>query len=212
MKKLFCIIFLLSPFFSLAQDLKPRKEFALPLHPWTALGQSVYVQYEQYIKPQQSFTIMAGYKGSDFLNFYFNKGNYSGQRIAYGHRFYAKPQEQWLNLYTEGKVMLEHGKLTLPSAFNVTDSLKTSGFTLSPELLAGFKATILQRVVVSFNMGLRYRMNNLNTQKLTFNPNYWEYDDWDNQSKDTAENRAYITNFNKGLRPSINLNFGFLFR
>ncbi|SOE21999.1 hypothetical protein SAMN06298216_2446 [Spirosomataceae bacterium TFI 002] len=212
MKKLFCLLILLSPLFSIAQDLKPRKEFALPLNPWTMLGQSFYVQYEQYTKPQQSFTLMAGYKGTDFFNFYFNRGNYNGHRIAYGQRFYAKPQDRWMNLYAEGKIMLEHGKLTLPSIFNVTDSLETRGFTITPELLVGFKATILQRVVMSFNMGIRYRFNNLNTQKLTFNPEYWKYDDWDNDNLDPAKNRAYITNFNKGLSPSINLNFGFLLR
>lgn len=212
MKIPFLLTLLISPIFSNAQQLKTRKEITLPLHPWTALGTSYYVQYEQYNKPKQSFTIMAGYKGTDFLTFFFNQGAYQGQRFAYGRRYYARTQDKWLNFYGEGKLMIEHGRLTLPERFNIKDSLQTSGFTLSPELLAGFKTTILKRTSVSFNLGMRYRINNLNTQKLTYNPEYWKYDDWDNGNAEPAINRSHITNFNKGIRPSINFNIGFVFR
>lgn len=212
MRRLRILLLLAIPFISKAQEQRARKEFTMPLHPWTLIGASYYVQYEHYTSAKRSYTLSAGYKGSDFLTFYFNKGEYSGQRLALGRRFYSKPQERWLNLFTEGKLMIEHGKLNLPALYGTTDSLRASGFTFTPELLGGFKTTILQRVVVTLNVGLRYRINTLNTDKLTYNPKYWEYDDWDNQSLDPEVNRAYITNFNKDFRPSVNLNFGFLFR
>lgn len=190
-----------------------RHEVSLPLHPWTLLSGSAFAQYERYVTPHRSWVFTGGARLTPLLYFFFNPGNYRGLRADVGHRWHLHSGVSWLQLFAGLNVSVEAGRLRLPGRYGVTvptDSLRVSGVALGPEVNAGLKFTIAKCVTLTPMLGWRYYVNSLDTDRLTQNPAFWAYDDWDHTSQDWRQNRGYLNGFLRGRYPVISFNIGYV--
>ena len=189
-----------------------RHEISAPLHPWTLLSGSGFAQYERYATEHRSWVFTGGARLTPLLYFFFNPGTYRGVRADVGHRWHLRTEASWLQLFAGLNVSVEAGRLTLPAHYRVavpTDSLRVSGVALGPEVNAGLKITLAKRITLTPMLGWRYYFNTLNTDRLTQNPAYWAYDDWDYNSPDWRQNRSYLNGFLRGHYPVISFNIGY---
>ncbi len=189
-----------------------RHEINAPLHPWTLLSGSVFAQYECYATPHRSWVFTGGARLTPLVYFFFNPGNYGGIRADAGHRWYLSSGVSWLQLFGGLNASVEVGRLRIPGRCGVNvpqDSLRVSGVALGPEVNAGLKFTIAKRLTLTPMLGWRYYFNTLNTNRLTQNPQFWAYDDWDHNSQDWRQNRSYLNGFLRGHYPIISFTIGY---
>ncbi len=189
-----------------------RHEINAPLHPWTLLSGSGFAQYERYATEHRSWVFTGGARLTPLLYFFFNPGTYRGARADVGHRWYLRTGASWLQLFAGLNVSVEAGRLALPAHYRVVipaDSLRMSGVALGPEVNAGLKITLAKRITLTPMLGWRYYLSTLNTDRLTQNPTYWAYDDWNHNSLDWRQNRSYLNGFLRGHYPVISFNIGY---
>lgn len=214
MKKILLLLTCISSL-CFGQNKKGQKEIAIPLHPWLALSQSYYVDFEHFKSPKKSTTFRAGYQGDNFMVSWFTKISTKGIRADVGQRWYLKGEtSKVFRFYAGINATVEHTRLQLKPGFKVPiDSLQTQGLSFAPEVNAGLKIVILKRLTVTPSLGFRYYFNTLNTNKLTKNQQYWAYDDWDNGQLTWQENRKSVElqHFRKGFVPIPYLHFGWVF-
>ncbi|MEQ8530934.1 MAG: hypothetical protein RIB86_03735, partial [Imperialibacter sp.] len=79
------------------------------------------------------------------------------------------------------------------------------------EINFGAKITMFKRVTLTTLVGYRHYFNTFNTDKITSNPSYWRYNDWDNNHQSWEENSEYVENFRKGRYPVVQINVGYVF-
>ncbi|MBK6976570.1 MAG: hypothetical protein IPH28_05215 [Cytophagaceae bacterium] len=215
MKRILLLLFLISNL-SFAQNKKGQNEIALPLHPWLALSQSLYVDFEHFKSPKRSTTFRAGYQGDNLLFMMWSKMQFNGIRADYGQRWYLKGETSKVFRFFAGvNGTLEYSKMSLrDDGFGIArDSMQTKGLSFAPEINAGLKIVALKHFTITGSMGFRYYFNTMNTDKLTKNPSYWAYNDWDNMQPTWQENRREVElrNFRKGFMPVPYLHFGWIF-
>jgi Protein of unknown function (DUF3575) len=197
------------------QNKKGQFEFALPLHPWIALTSSYYAQLEYHNNETRSTTAVIGYQGTPFVISYFSKvDKLKGFRADIGQRWYLKGKKsKYVRAFAGVNLSAEYSKYKLKTGLKVPlDSLNTSGFSFGPELNAGIKFVILKRITIAPSLGLRYYVNTHNSKKITQNPLYWQYDDWDNGKLKWEDNRDTIDRYRKGLLPIPYLNIGLVLK
>lgn len=215
MKRILLLLFLISNL-TFAQNKKGQNEIALPLHPWVALTGSYYGDFEHFHSPKRSTIFRVGYQGDCFLITFFSKIRNKGYRADIGQRWYLKGETSKIfRFYAGVNATFEHTTLNLKdNGFNFPkDSVQAKGLSFAPEINAGLKIVALQHFTITGSMGFRYYFNTMNTDKLTKNPNYWAYNDWDNMKPTWQENRREVElrNFRKGFMPVPYLHFGWIF-
>lgn len=199
-----------------AQNQKGQNEIALPLHPWLPITGSYYGDVEHFHSPKRSTVIRVGYQGESFLISYFSKISTKGFRADIGQRWYLKGETSKIfRFYAGVNATFEHTILNLKdNGFNFPkDSLQAKGLSFAPEINAGLKIVILKSFTITPSLGFRYYFNTINTNKLTKNPEYWAYDDWDNMQPTWQENRREVElrHFRKGFLPVPYLHLGWIF-
>lgn len=212
------ILLLLLCFQNLAfsQNKKGQNEISLPLHPWIAITQSLYVDYEHFKSPKKSSTFRVGYQGDNMLVSWFSNISTKGIRADFGQRWYLKGEtSKVFRFYVGVNATLEHTTINLKdNGFNFPkDSIQTKGFSFAPEVNAGLKIVILKSFTISPSLGLRYYFNNINTDNLIKNPTYWTSNNWDPEKPIWQEKRnaVELQNFRKGILPVPYLHFGWIF-
>jgi hypothetical protein len=211
MKKIFLLFFV--SHFALAQNRKGQFEITAPLNPWTLLTSSYFLQGEYNNSKIRSTTATLGYQGTAFYFSYFSKvKKMTGYRADIGQRWYLSNKiDKYVRPFGGINLSAEYSNYSLKSGFNVPeDSLNTKGLSIGPEINAGVKFVILKRLTITPALGLRYYVNTHKSQKITQNPSYWAYDDWDNGSLTWQDNRRTIESFRKGFLPIPYLNLGFV--
>ncbi len=208
---------LLSQISVFAQNQKGRKEFSLPLHPWILLTGTYYLQYEQFHNPTRSTTATIGYNNTGIL-FMWSKVNYQGYRGDIGQRWYLRGSKaKYVRPFAGVNATFEYSNLKLQKDYSgivPSDSLQAKGFSFAPEINAGIKFVAFKKITFTSSLGLRYYVNTINENKLTNNPQYWAYNDWDNPNPDWRINRqnATLNGYRKGFLPIPYINFGFVLR
>lgn len=214
MKKILLLLTCVSSL-SFAQNKKGQNEIALPLHPWLFITESYYADFEHFKSPKKSTTFRVGYQGNNFLLSYFSKISTKGIRADVGQRWYLKGEtSKVFRFYAGINTTVEHTRIQLKPGFQVPkDSLQSRGLSFAPEINAGLKIVILQCFTITPSLGFRYYFNTMNTNKLTKNPQYWAYNDWENGQPTWQENRKSVElqHFRKGLLPVPYLHFGWIF-
>lgn len=206
------LLFACMSFFANGQEAYQRIEIAAPLHPFVRTFENYYLQSELYVTPKRSWIATAGYKGGELWELFFRNGNYKGYRLDLGHRFYMPTEFRWMQAFATANLNLEAGKLAIrEGAFVPTDSLQMKGVMIGPEINFGAKITMFKRVTLTTLVGYRHYFNTFNTDKITSNPSYWRYNDWDNNHQSWEENREYVDNFRKGRYPVVQINVGYVF-
>lgn len=201
---------------SFAQNKKGQNEIALPLHPWIALTGSYYGEFERFHSPLRSSTFKLGYQGNNFLQFLWSNIDFKGVRADYGQRWYLKGEtSKVFRFFTGINATVEYSKLNLKDrGFGIArDSMQTAGLSFAPEINAGLKVVVLKHLTVTGSLGGRYYINTIDTKKLTYNRNYWAYNDWDNMKPTWQENRKSVElqHFRKGFLPVPYLHLGWVF-
>lgn len=214
-KFLFSAIFLFG-LKSYSQPVFKKNEILLPLQPYTFLAGSKYVQYERFQTSKRSFVFTVGHQSDSFIYHYFTRmQDFSGFRADIGRRwYYFKNESAIFRSYFSVNAMFEKSSFKLDTYLNVpSDSLNAKGFTVAPEINAGFKLILFKRITINPMLGLRYYFNTYYTNKITKNERYWAYDDWDNGNPIWQENRkvAELRGFRKGLAIIPYFNFGYRF-
>jgi hypothetical protein len=218
MKKL--LLFSLISLFQIsvfAQNQKGRKEIAIPLHPWILLTGTYYIQYEQFHNPTRSTTVNLGYNGNNILFFMWSKAQYNAVRADIGQRWYLRGEKaKYIRPFAGVNATFEYTNLTLRQDYLKipSDSLSAKGLSFAPEINAGIKFVAFKRITFTPSIGLRYYVNTINEDKLTKNPSYWAYDDWDNQNPNWEINRrnAVQSGYRNGFLPIPYINFGFVLK
>lgn len=210
------LLLLITQGLSFAQNKKGQSEIALPLHPWIAITGSYYGEFEHFHSPKKSTTFRAGYQGESFLISYFSKIHVKGFRGDIGQRWYLKGEtSKVFRFYAGINATVEQTTLNLnDDGYNFPkDSIQAKGISFAPEINAGLKIVILKHLTITPSLGFRYYFNTMNTDKLTKNPAYWAYNDWDNMKPTWQENRKSVElqHFRKGFVPVPYLHFGWIF-
>ncbi len=189
-----------------------RTEIAAPLHPFTFVLRNYYLQYESYVNPRRSWIGTIGAKNDELLYLWFEHATYRGARADYGQRLYLNTPVKWFQVFGGLNLNLEAGKLKLePYSLDIPkDSLELKGLMVGPELNFGGKITILQRVSIAGLAGYRHYFNSFKTENITFNPEFWEFNDWNNTSQSWIANRSFVEHFKKGGYPVIQINVAYV--
>ncbi|MDZ7934225.1 MAG: hypothetical protein U5M51_04505 [Emticicia sp.] len=217
MKKISFILFLfLFQISAFAQNKKGQREISIPLHPWVLLTGTYYIQYEQFHNPTRSTTINLGYNGNNIFYWWTKVKKYQGVRADIGQRWYLKGAEaKYIKPFVGVNATFEYANLKLqPDSKIPMDSLQVKGLCFAPEINAGIKFVAFKRVTFTPSLGLRYYINTVNDNKITKNPQYWAYNDWDNPNPNWETNRkaSILGNYRRGFLPIPYINFGFVFK
>lgn len=215
MKKILLLLFLISNL-SFAQNKKGQNEIALPLHPWIALTGSYYGEFEHFKSPGRSTTFRVGYQEDNLIFMLWSKMQFKGNRADYGQRWYLKGETSKVFRFFAGvNGTMEYSRLSLrDDGFGIPrDSMQTKGLSFAPEINAGLKIVAFKHFTLTGSLGMRYYFNTMNTEKLTKNPRYWAYNDWDNMQPTWQENRREVelNHFRRGLTPIPYLHLGWVF-
>jgi hypothetical protein len=215
LKKLFIYLMLFQSI-ALAQNKKNQNEIALPLHPWIALSQSFYGEFEHFHSPKRSTFVRVGHQGNSLLHFLWSKIEYKGLRADIGQRWYLKGEtSKVFRFFVGANVTFERSRLWLRSGgFEIPkDSLNARGLSFAPELNAGLKIVVLKHFTITTSLSSRYYFNTINTNNITSNPTFWAYNDWDNNKLTWQENRKSVElqHFRRGIVPVPFLHFGWVF-
>jgi hypothetical protein len=215
MKRILLLLFLIANL-SFAQNTKDQNEIALPLHPWVALTGSYYGDFEHFKSFRRSTTFRVGYQGESFLVSYFSKIHIKGYRADIGQRWYLKGETSKIfRFYAGVNATVEQTTLNLnDSGYNFPkDSIQAKGISFAPEINAGLKIVAFKHFTLTGSLGMRYYFNTMNTEKLTKNPRYWAYNEWDNMQPTWQENRREVelNHFRRGLTPIPYLHLGWVF-
>jgi hypothetical protein len=216
MKNTFIIFFI--TFFSnavMAQNKKGQFEIAVPLYPWTLLSASYYAQFEYHNSPKRSTTAVLGYQGNAFMHSYFSKmETFKGYRADIGQRWYFRgDRRKFARPFAGVNLSAEYSRYQLKSGFDVpADSLQSKGVSIGPEVNTGIKFVLFKKLTIAPSLGLRYYINTHKTKKITNNPTYWRYDNWDNGSLKWEDNKRSVDDFRRGLLPIPYINVGFILK
>jgi hypothetical protein len=156
-----------------------------------------------------------GYQATPFFWSYFQKlKEYDGFRLDYGQRLYLKGNtNKFFRFFASVNISAEYAKYSLSPGLNIpNDSLCTMGLSIGPELNAGLKIVIFKRITLTPSLGFRYYFNTHKTKNITRNPQYWKYNDWDNDQLKWEDNVATVDDMRKGLLPIPYINIGYIFK
>jgi hypothetical protein len=204
------IPFLLIGAFNLAAQQK-RHEISMPLHPWIFITQDFYINYEFNTNQKSSFLARLGYRKENFLEFGYQNADFDAFKLDIGIRWYLKEVSKPINLFLSAKARVEYDLLDLGN-WKSADSTRLKGFSFSPELNGGMKITLFNTITASPVLGLRYYFNTLTANdRLTRNPEFWQYDDFSNRHQDWTKNRDNWVNFRRGFHPFLQIDIGYRF-